>query len=392
MRVLVACSLGGAGHLDPLLPFLAAAHRRGDETLIVGPPALRHMVQRAGHAFRAGREPPEAEVAPIRERLPVAPAREASQLGNRDLFGRMATTAMLPDMRRACADWSPHFVLREPCEYSSAVVAHQIGIPNAQVAISLAEAEAGSIAAAAPALQDHRRGLVQEIQRSPYLTRFPASLDPSSFPQTVRYRTPGTGDHATLQDWWGGSDAPLVYASFGTVLGHMSIAAGIYRMALAAAAQLDVRVLLTVGNRFDRTDLEPVAANVHVEPWVEQAHVLAEADLVVCHGGSGTVFGALAAGVPLVVTPLFADQFVNGRRVADCGAGLVIEPEGGDDDGTRRVLGDRDVPRIAHAIDAVLGAASYRRNAHRIALEMAAAPSVDEVLDALMAGRVDGMR
>jgi UDP:flavonoid glycosyltransferase YjiC (YdhE family) len=391
MRVLAACSLGGAGHLDPLLPFLAAARRRGDETLVVGPPALRRMVRRAGYAFRAGGEPPEAEVAPIRERLPVAPAREASLLGNRDLFGRMATTAMLPGMRRACADWSPHFVLREPCEYASAVVAHQMGIPNAQVAISLAEAEVGSIAAAAPALEDHRQGLVRELRGSPYLTRFPASLDPSSFPRTVRYRAPGTGDRAALEDWWGGSDAPLVYATFGMVLGHMSIAADVYRMALAALARLDVRVLLTVGHRVDRTGLEPVPANVHVEPWVEQARVLAEADLVVCHGGSGTVFGALAAGVPLVVTPLFADQFVNGRRVADCGAGLVVEPERGDDSGARQVLGDRDVPRIADAIDAVLGTVSYRRNARRIALEMAAAPSVDEVLDALLAGRVDDM-
>ena len=98
-----------------------------------------------------------------------------------------------------------------------------------------------------------------------------------------------------------------------------------------------------------------------------------------------------AAGVPLVVAPLFADQFVNGRRVADCGAGLVIEPEGGHDDATRHVLGDRDVPRIADAIDAVLGTASYRRNARGIALEMAAAPSVDEVLDALLAGRLGDM-
>jgi UDP:flavonoid glycosyltransferase YjiC (YdhE family) len=38
------------------------------------------------------------------------------------------------------------------------------------------------------------------------------------------------------------------------------------------------------------------------------------ADLVVCHGGSGTAFGALAAGVLIVVVPLFADQFENGRR------------------------------------------------------------------------------
>jgi len=392
MRILAACSLGGAGHLGPLLPFLAAAHRRGDETLIIGPPALRDMVGRANYGFRAGGEPPEAEVAPIRERLPVAPAGEASLLGNRELFGRMATTAMLPGMREACTEWSPHLVLREPCEYASAVVAQHMGIRHAQVAISLAEAEAGSIATAAPALEGHRRGLVQEIQGSPYLTRFPASLDPSPFPRTVRFRAPGPGDRRALQDWWGGSDAPLVYATFGTVLGHMSIAADIYRMALAALARLDVRVLVTVGHRFDRTALEPVPANVHVEPWVEQADVLAEADLVVCHGGSGTVFGALAAGVPLVVTPLFADQFVNGRRVADSGAGLVVEPEGGDDDGVRRVLADRDAPRIADAIDAVLEAASYRRNARRIAREMAAAPSVDEVLDALLADRVDGVR
>jgi UDP:flavonoid glycosyltransferase YjiC (YdhE family) len=392
MRVLAACSLGGAGHLDPLLPFLAAARRRGDETLIVGPPALRDMVRRAGYGFRTGGEPPEVDVAPIRERLPVAPAGEASLLGNRDLFGRMATTAMLPGMRWACEEWSPHLVLREPCEYASAVVAQHMRIPHAQVAISLAEAEAGSIAAAAPALEDHRRGLVEEIQGSPYLTRFPASLDPSPFPATVRFRAPGTVDDTALEDWWGASDAPLVYATFGTVLGHMSIAARIYRMALAALARLDVRVLLTVGHRFDRTALEPVPANVHVEPWVDQAHVLPEADVVLCHGGSGTVYGALAAGVPLVMTPLFADQFVNGRRVADCGAGLVVEPEGGNDDGTRRVLGDGDVPRIADAIEAVLGTASHRRNAGRIAREMAAAPSVDEVLDALLAGGLDGMR
>jgi UDP:flavonoid glycosyltransferase YjiC (YdhE family) len=298
---------------------------------------------------------------------------------------------MLAGMREACAEWSPHLVLRDPCEYASAVVAQQVGIPHAQVAISLAEAEAGSIAAAAPALEDHRRGLVQEIHHSPYLTRFPASLDPSLFPRTVRFRAHGTHDRTALEDWWDGSDAPLVYATFGTVLGHMSVAAGIYRMALAAVARLDVRVLVTVGHRFDRTTLEPMPANVHVEPWVEQADVLAEADLVVCHGGSGTAFGALAAGVPLVVTPLFADQFVNGRRVADCGAGLVVEPARRDDDGVRSVLGDGDAPRIADAIDAVLGTASYGRNARRIAREMAAAPSVDEILDALLAGRVHGM-
>jgi hypothetical protein len=84
MRILAACSLGGAGHFNPLVPFLRAARRREDELLVVAPPALRTMVESAGFPFRAGGEPPEAEVAAIRERLPVAPAAEASVLGNRE--------------------------------------------------------------------------------------------------------------------------------------------------------------------------------------------------------------------------------------------------------------------------------------------------------------------
>lgn len=106
MRVLAACSLGGAGHLQPLRPFLDAARHRGSETLVVGPPAIARMVEETGHPFASGGEPPEAAVAPIRERRPVAPAREASVLGNRELFGRLATTAMLPAMHRVIAEWS----------------------------------------------------------------------------------------------------------------------------------------------------------------------------------------------------------------------------------------------------------------------------------------------
>ena len=297
MRILGACSLGGAGHFNPLVAFLRAARRRGDEVLTVGPPALREMVESAGFAFRAGGEPSEEQVAAIRERLPVAPAGEASVLGNRELFGRLATTAMLAGMKDAWGEWLPDLVLRDPTEYASAVLAAQTQTPNAQVAISLAEAEAGSIAAAAPALEEHHQSLVSELQAQPYLTRFPASIDPSPFEHTVRYHEPREMA-VSLPDWWRGSDAPVIYMTFGTVLGYMSIAAETYRMALEAVKRTNARVLLTVGRRVDASTLGPVPAHVHVEPWIDQARVLDHADLVVCHGGSGTALGALAAGVP----------------------------------------------------------------------------------------------
>jgi UDP:flavonoid glycosyltransferase YjiC (YdhE family) len=385
MRVLAACSLGGSGHLQPLRPFLDAARRRGSETLVVGPPAIARLVEETGHDFAAGGEPPEAAVAPIRERLPVAPAREASVLGNRELFGRLATAAMLPAMERIVVDWKPDIVVRDPCEYASAVVAHRSGITTAQVAIGLAEVEWGSIAIAAPALENHRPGLTEELRRSPYLTRFPASLDPSPFPDTRRFRD-AAAPVAPLPDWWNGARAPLIYVSFGTVLGHMSIAAEVYRIVLSAVAGIDARVLLTVGRRFDPDQLGDVPDNVHVEPWVDQSDVLAEADVVVCHGGSGTTFGALAAGVPLVIVPLFADQFANGPRVAEAEAGVVLD-SGRDASGGRRPLSPARAVGIAAAIETVRGHPSFRQRAQRIAGEMAQAPTVDDVLDELTTAR-----
>jgi hypothetical protein len=262
--------------------------------MVVAPPAISGLIESAGYLFRPGGEPPEEIVAPTRDRLPNVSAAEASVLGNRELFGRLATQSMLPAMKEACSGWRPDLILREPSEYASAIVASQRGIPVAQVAISFAEAEDGSIRAAAPALENHQRGLTEDLRASPYLTRFPASLDRSPFPTTVRYREPAARPDQPLPDWWGGSDSPLVYVTFGTVVGSMSMAARVYRAALKAVEDLDVRVLLTAGRRFDLSELGPVPANTHVERWVEQSQILAVADLVVCHGGSGTVLGAVA--------------------------------------------------------------------------------------------------
>ena len=383
MRVLAACSLGGAGHLNPLLPFLAAFRRRGDDVLVVGPHALADMVADAGYPFRPAGEPSEAEIAPIRERLAIASQREASILGNRELFARMATTAMLPVMQQVCDEWRPNVILRDPCEYSSAVVAGRRSLPTVQVAISLAATEAGSIDVAAPALEKHRVGLAQELRVSPYLTRMPASLDPSPFSRTLRFRDVGRPPSVALPDWWSGSQQPLVYVSFGTVLGHMSMAADIYRVALQALADLPVRALLTVGRKFDRTLLGTVPTNVHVEAWVDQHDVFAHASAMLCHGGSGTVFGALAAGVPMVVVPAFSDQFANGALVSASGAGLIVAAK--QDSGTdiRRVVDSRDAVRMSAALTAVLGTPAFRASAQRVGSEMAAAPDIDALVTML---------
>lgn len=382
MRVLAACSLGGAGHFRPLVPFLDQARQNGGETLVVGPPALAGMVRATGHPFLAGGEPSEAQVRSIRERLPILPAQEASVLGNQELFGRLAATAMLAAMERAVRDWRPDVILRDPCEYASAVVAARLGIPAAQVAIGLAAGEWESIGVAAPALETHRDGLADKLRRSPYLTRFPAALDPSPFPRTWRYREPATAPRGALPAWWAGTGAPLVYVSFGTVLGRMSFAGEVYRAVIDAVTGLNARVLVTTGSGFDISRLRDVPGNVHVEAWVDQADVLGEARLVVCHGGSGTTYGALAAGVPLVVVPVFADQFANAPKVAQAGAGIQVRT-GQDAQGHRRPVGREDAPLIRQAIETVLADGFYRAAAQAVAADMAAAPAIGTLLGQL---------
>lgn len=383
MRVLVA-STAGAGHFRPLQPVLEAAARRGDEVLVVVPPGLLASVEATGRSFRLGVEPSQDELAQLWARFPSLPPGEAAVLVEREIFGRLCTAAMLPALEEACREWRPDLVVREPCEYASAIVAERYGIPHAQVAISLAEIEASSLALAAPALEEFHHGIVGRLRASPYLTRFPRSLDPSPYPRTLRFTEHSETNFEPLQDWWDGADAPLVYLTFGTVAGGLPVGPPTYRAALDAVAGLEARVLLTVGHSIDPSSLGPMPANVHLEPWVPQDQVFASAAAVVCHGGSGTTFGAVAAGVPLVIVPLFADQPRNARRLSAAGVGLVVEP--GDDtaDGMT-ALRPEDAPRLRAAIEAVLAGASYRRAACDLADEMRAAPVLDDLLATLVA-------
>ena len=385
MRVLAACSLGGSGHLEPLLPFLAAARRGGHETLVVGPPTLTDMVEASGHPFSAGGEPPEADVAPIREQLPRLPASEASVLANRELFGRLATAAMLPAMERIVATWRPDLVLRDPCEYASAVVAPQRGVATAQIRD---EPRRGRVGVDRHGCAHARVAPAGPAGRAPSLAlrdAVPGVDRPLAVPDTRRFRAPrGEGDRP-LPDWWNGSRAPLVYVSFGTVLGHMTMAADVYRTAIDAVAGIDARVLLTVGRGFDPEQLDDLPAHVHVERWVDQAVALGEAEVVVCHGGSGTTFGALAAGVPVVIVPLFADQFANGTKVTEAGAGIVVERGRAGPGGGRHPLGRGDAPRSPRRSrqSAPKGPIATGRSA---AAQMGSAPAVDTLLDELGAG------
>ncbi len=378
----MGCSLGGEGHLIPLSEVGRAIERAGHEVLVLVPPALVRSAERGGLPYQVGDEPPRRFIDEIWGRVRAGPADAVAGLIDRELFAGAAMEAMLPAARELRDKWQPEFVVREPCEYASAIVAHEAGIPQAQVGISLSRLEFGVREMVAPILEPFASGVASAIASAPYVTSFPPSLDDSPWPDTRRFRPP-----SAMTDLVGkprrDDDQPLVYVTFGSVLGHLPGALDVYRVALAAVAGVPARVLVTVGRATEVASLGPIPENTRVEQWIAQDAVLQQAALVVCHGGSGTTFGALSAGIPLVVCPLFADQARNGRAVRSAGAGVVIESRQPSASGVRS-LGPDAAGAMRTAIEEVLNEPAYHHAAARIAAEMAAMPMLDEVVEQLL--------
>jgi hypothetical protein len=365
-----------------MVPFVEACRRGGHDVLVVGPPPLAETVERAGYPFAPGAAPPEDELGPVWARVPTLSGEEAEQLVIGEIFATLNVRAMLPGMRAAVRRWRPDVIVREPAEFASAVIAEEEGVAHAQIGIGLAVAHVQLQSIAAEAVDAWAPGLTERIASTPYLTLFPASLEDPDVPgpsPTHRFRDPAADAlPQPLGDWWPGDERPLVYVSFGSVTASLPTAAPIYGVALAAVAALPARVLLTTGEAADDGRLAASGPHVHVARWVAQADVLPHARVVVCHGGSGTTLGALAAGVPLVVAPLFADQPLNARRVAAVGAGIVVEPR---DDGALRSAVD---PADLHdAIAAVLADDAYGHAAGAVASDIRELPPADQALTVL---------
>ena len=87
-----------------------------------------------------------------------------------------------------------------------------------------------------------------------------------------------------------------------------------------------------------------------------------------CHGGSGSVLGALAHGLPLVLLPMGADQPQNAQRCAALGAGRVLDVIAATPDDVR------------DAVSAVLSEPSYRAAAERLRDELAALPGPEHAV------------
>ena len=380
-----------------MVPFAQACAAAGHEVRVAAPASFARAVERAGLVHLPVPDAPPDEMGAIFGRLPHMSFDEANTTVLRDVFAGVDARSVLPALAEAVDGWRPDLVVRESAEFASYVVAERQGIPH----VEMVPGTAGLDAIVLPLVDEALQALGAEqgaagLWAAPVVGVVPEVLDdppderqrlgiPVRTVHRFRYEaaappaTAGSGDgggagEGGLPAPWGDPDAPLVYASFGTVAATMPpLFPGLYRAMVEALAERSIRLLITLGEPGDPAALGPLPANIHAERFRRQHDVMPHAAAVIGHGGFGTTMTGLAHGVPQVVLPLFAvDQRQNAMAVERSGAGLWIDglaPGAGLPDPAILAAG------LPDALTAVLREPTYRERARVVADEMAALPA-----------------
>jgi MGT family glycosyltransferase len=177
----------------------------------------------------------------------------------------------------------------------------------------------------APALPE-----LEFIHESPWLNLylFPTDVDyPREQALDDRWHNLETSVRATDESWqpplgFESGDGKLIYLSLGS-LGSADVE--LMQRLIDTLAATDYRVIVSMGPQHDQLRL---GDNMVGEEFLPQTRILPLVDLVVTHGGNNTVTECFWAGKPMVVLPLFWDQYDNAQRVHETGFGVRLDTYG----------------------------------------------------------------
>jgi UDP:flavonoid glycosyltransferase YjiC (YdhE family) len=381
MRVLIT-SISGYGHLQPLLPLAKALSDAHHEVAIATGPELRPRAEAAGFtAFDAG-----LAISTAFERLAeLFPDQTYNRLEPAEilgwylphLFGDIFAPAMLGDLEPLVRSWRPDVVLHDTWEFAGPIAAASAGIPSICQTLGLRfdDRILDSVADAVAPLW-RQRGLEPDpaagLYRSLCLDITPPSFQryESARNRSVIYplrpitEPPVPGE--LLSAWIEHRrEVPLVYMTLGT---NTNSDVSMFRSVIDGLDELDVDVLITIGFGKDPSSIGLLPRNVHVENYVPQSLLLPHCSAVICHGGPGTTLSSLARGLPLLILPQGADQYVIGDLVLAAGAGLLLAPA------------DVTPSAVRANVLALLDGPAHREGARRLQREIAAMPGLEEAV------------
>jgi UDP:flavonoid glycosyltransferase YjiC (YdhE family) len=316
VRILLTVAPGGAGHVFPLVPLAWALRCAGHEILLA--------TAGQGAALGSGAGLTTIDVAPGLDMSALIAATFGNGGGSartglpREQAIKLFTTVsreMLDGTRRCVDISSPDLVIYENMHGAGAVAAAEHGIPAVEHAIVWAAPPEAFVSAMWPALT----GLAPHVPAVAAIGIAPPSLAPAPDPGWSIRPVPYTGGAVVPIDVLAPPEQPRVLVTMGSVLPRTA-GVGLLRELLGALAQEPVEVLVAVGE--DPAQLGPLPASVHAHPWLPLTAALPHCAAIIHHGGAGTCLAALAAGIPQIILPQGADQFLNADSLIARGCAL----------------------------------------------------------------------
>ena len=357
MRILFAFA-GGQGHFDPLVPLARAAAAAGHEVAVTGRADMLEAIRERGFdaVESPGGAPDPAARMPLKA-YDQADEERALREWYAGTLARRRAQALLELGR----EWRAELVVRDEADFGARVAAERLGIPSAVVLVIAAEWFAAEDVIAEPlAALRASNGLGEEAADEAVLSPFPPSV------------RPGAGAFAFRAGDVPAASGDAVYLTLGTVFNAES--GDLLPRALAGVRSLGVPVVVTTGRQIDPAELGPQPPHVRVQRWIPHEVLLPWCRAVVSHGGSGSVLGALAHGLPSVLLPIGADQPGTAARAAELGAAIVLDPV------------SATPAEIAAAVRRVLDEPGFRAAALRVREEILALPDAASAFKSTAAG------
>ena len=152
----------------------------------------------------------------------------------------------------------------------------------------------------------------------------------------------------------------LVYLSLGS-MGSGSVE--LMKRLVGILAKTKHWYLVSKGKLHDQYEL---AANMWGDKYVPQTRILSIVDAAILHGGNNGFTEALYHGKPVLIMPMFYDQYHNGVRVVEKKIGLTLNPFRFEDH------------ELVEAIDRLLSDDQFRNRAEKIAKNISERRSKEE--------------
>ncbi|MGH4024656.1 MAG: nucleotide disphospho-sugar-binding domain-containing protein [Pseudonocardiaceae bacterium] len=347
MRVLFV-TWAWPSHLYAMVPLARACRATGHEVLVASQPALREHIRQTGLPGAGVGEDVDT-VAMVRGYL--LPLTAAGGADTTAAGGANTTTAastgrgprvlqmflahaasMVDDLVRQARSWMPDVVVFEPTALAGPVAAAALGVPAVRHLYGVdllyrARARLGELLA--PLARRHGVSRLDPLGAAtidpvPRRIRLPVEYAQHLPMRYVPFNGPGASPAASATSQGPvRPQRPRVCVTWGTTMARLDPARFLAGQVTRALQDLDVEIVAAL-TADQRPMLGPVGNRTRIVEGVPLHLTLPGCDLVVAHGGAGSMLTALCAGLPQLLIPQLPDHAAHAAALAAAGAGMVL--------------------------------------------------------------------